>query len=298
MALRCAAPCRASPLCAPPRATLRRPLRRPPPARPCRAASSDGGQPTSSSSPSPPPVSPQARTLEALRASLAAPGGLPFVTDAALVADDVRYEGPLCSLRGRDAYLATQRDWARNVPARLPGWTVKDGATLFALSPAELRLRCAPRFGAAMPPRAEERLLAAGEALPARRPQDNLIDARLQLTAELSLDAQGRVVRHTERCTDGFGVLATISRYNWLTSRRPATELSPVWYAQVLRYTSLEEAAAAAGTTSDDESLQQGFIAMVSRNFGAGVLIGVAIYAAIKAARLALLYAAAAPPQL
>jgi hypothetical protein len=37
---------------------------------------------------------------------------------------------------------------------------------------------------------------------------------------------------------------------------------------------------------------------MVSRNFGAGLLLGVAIYAAIKAARLALLYAAAAPPQL
>jgi hypothetical protein len=214
------------------------------------------------------------------------------------VADDVRYEGPLCSLRGRDAYLAAQREWAKDVPARLPGWSVKDGASLFALSPAELRLRCAPRFGAAMPPRAEERLAAAGEALPARRPGDNLIDARLQLVAELSLDAQGRVVRHTERCTDGFGVLATISRYNWLTSRRPAAELPPVWYAKVLRYTSLEEAAAAAGTTSDDESLNQGFIAMVSRNFGAGLLLGVAIYAAIKAARLALLYAAAAPPQL
>ena len=222
------------------------------------------------------------------------------MTDAALVADDVRYDGPLCTLRGREAYIAAQRAWARDVPSRLPGWSVAGppAASLFALSPGELRVRCTARFGAALPPRAAERLAAAGEAVPPLRPADGLVDARLSLVAELSLDAQGRVTRHTERCTDGFGVLATVARYNWLTARRPASQPPPLWYLQVLRYTSLEEAADAAGTSADDESLQAGFASMVLRNLSVGMALGVGIDAAIKALRLALLLAAAGPPQL
>jgi hypothetical protein len=241
----------------------------------CHASSS-----SSSDAPQPPAAAPAAAGpasgLERLRASLNAPGGLPFLTDASLVAEDVVYEGPLATLSGRDAYLAAQRDWAAALPARLPGWRC-DAPTLFPLDAGRsLRLRYAPRFAARLPPRAAERLVQAGEApLPEDAARSGFIAAKLNISADISLDASGRVVRHTERVTDGFDVAATIARYEYLTARRRG-DLPPVWYYKVLRATSLEEAAAAAGTAPDEPELQAGFAAMVARNFGAGLLLGAA----------------------
>jgi hypothetical protein len=243
--------------------------RRTPPARPplaCAAPRDDAAAPL-------PPPSPLATAPERLRAALSAGGaGLqPFLIDGSLVAEDVRYEGPLASLSGREAYLAAQRDWAAALPARLPGWRV-EGAALFPLSERALRLRAAPRFAARLPPRAAERLADAGQPpLPLRA--DGLVDCALALRADFEFDAAGRVRRHTEQLTDGYDVAATVARYEWLTARRRG-DPPPLWYYKVLRHTSLEEAAAAAGTAPDDDALQAGFAAMVARNFGAGLLLG------------------------
>jgi hypothetical protein len=256
----------------------------------CRASSSDAPQQAAAGASASGPAS----GLERLRSSLGAPGGLPFLTDASLVAEDVVYDGPLLHLVGRDAYLAAQRDWAAALPARLPCWRL-DPPTLFPLEGRTLRLRYSARFGARLPPRAAERLAAAGEPplpplppLPTERAGSagsGLIAARLNLRADITLDDAGRVARHTERVTDGFDVGATIARYEYLTARRRG-DLPPVWYYKVLRATSLEEAAAAAGTAPDEPELQAGFAAMVARNFGAGLLLGAAAAAVAQEMRL------------
>jgi len=232
-------------------------------------------------------------SVERLRAGLGKPGGLPFLTDASLLADTLSYEGPLCSVSGREEYLRTHSAWSRKLPERLRDFEVAS-ASLFALSPTRLVLRWRARFGAPLPPLAEERLAAAGAPPPARR-EDGLLPASLALTSDLELDASGRLVSHTERVSDGFDVAATVARFEWLQARR-LSDPPPVWYYRVLKETSIAEAADASGAPLDDAQLQAGFVAMVGRNFGAGLLIGVAIYAALKAAKAALLVASVAPP--
>ena len=74
--------------------------------------------------------------------------------------------------------------------------------------------------------------------------------------------------------------------------------MAPLWYYQVMRHNSLQEAAAAADASPDDPDLQNAFGAMVGRNFGAGLLLGVAIYVALRLLRFALAAAAARPPDL
>eukprot|EP00913_Durusdinium_trenchii_P002043 g1887.t1 len=60
------------------------------------------------------------------------------------------------------------------------------------------------------------------------------------LRAELTLDAEGKVLRHEEAIAAGFGVLDAVARYELLTARR--REVDPVsWYWRVLKETSLEE---------------------------------------------------------
>jgi hypothetical protein len=120
--------------------------------------------------------------------------------------------------------------------------------------------------------------------MPALRP-DGLLAASLAMTTELELDERGRVSRFNEKINDGFDVAATIARYELLTARR-LSEPAPFWYLRVLRYTSLEEAADNAGGALSDAELQRGFLAMVARNFGTGLLIGVGVYALAKIALL------------
>jgi hypothetical protein len=280
-ALRASQPARAAPL----RRRRAAPLA-------ARAAADAGG----AAAPPPPPAASPAGGLERLRASLGASDGLPFLTDASLIAEDVRYDGPLASISGREAYLAAQREWAATLPARLPGWRV-EAPQLFPLGERSVRLRYAARFGAPLPPRATERLAEMREQPPPLR-ADGLVAASLALRSDITLDDFGRVVRHTERITDGFDVAATIARYEFLTARRLGLIPPPLWYYQVLRFTSLEEAAAEAGTDPEDASLQAGFAAMVARNLATGMGIGICIYAALRFTRIALAAAAAAPPQL
>ena len=76
-----------------------------------------------------------------------------------------------------------------------------------------------------------------------------------------------------DRCAHALTWHVRACSYNFLTARRRG-DPPPLWYWRVLRATSLEEAAAAAGTSPEDDALQAGFSAMVARNFGAGLLLG------------------------
>ena len=212
----------------------------------------------------------------------------PFFTDAALVAPLVTYDGPLCQLSGAADFTRTQAAWAKQLQSRLKDFAATN-VSLYARSPTHLTLRWKAAFAAALPPRAAERLKEVGEVTPPLR-RDGLVDVTLSLTAELYLDESGAIVRYVERITDDFSVRATIARYEWLTARRLDGTLSAVWYYQVLRYTSLEEAADAAGTSPDDDSLQRGFALMVGRNFGVGLALGAVIYTVVRAIKLAALH--------
>jgi hypothetical protein len=212
----------------------------------------------------------------------------PFFIDAALVAPQVTYDGPLCQLSGAADFSRTQAAWASQLRSRLRSFAVAN-VQLYARSPTHLTLRWKASFAAALPPRAAERLVEVGEATPQLR-SDGLVDVTLALTSELYLDESGAIARHVERITDDFSVRATIARYEWLTARRLDGTLSVMWYYQVLRYTSLEEAADAAGTSPDDDSLQRGFALMVGRNFGIGLALGAVIYTLVRAIKLAALH--------
>ena len=227
----------------------------------------------------------EARPLGRLRKQLQA---VPFITDAALVAPEVTYDGPLCQLSGAGDFTRTQAAWAAQLKARLKSFTTTN-AQLFPRSPTHVTLRWKAAFGAALPPRAAQRLAEVGESTPPLR-SDGLVDVTLSITSELYLNEDGAIVRQVERITDDFSVRATIARYEFLTARRLDGTLSPLWYYQVLRYTSLEEAADAAGTSPDDDSLQRGFAMMVGRNFGVGLALGAVIYTAVRAIKLAALH--------
>ena len=212
----------------------------------------------------------------------------PFFTDAALVAQQVTYDGPLCQLSGAADFSRTQAAWAAQLQSRLKDFAPTN-VSLYARSPTHLTLRWKASFAAALPPRAAERLKEVGETTPPLH-SNGLVDVTLSLTSELYLDENGAIVRHVERITDDFSVRATIARYEWLTARRLDGTLPAIWYYQVLRFTSLEEAADAAGTSPDDDSLQRGFALMVGRNFGVGLALGAVIYTAVRAIKLAALH--------
>lgn len=181
-----------------------------------------------------------------------------------------------------------QSFWATSLASRLRDFRVQN-LSLFRLTPTQATLRWRASFAAPLPPRAAQRLAEVGESPPPQRP-DGYVDVNLSLTSDFQLDAAtGRVMSHTERITDDFGVRATIARFEFLQARRPNGILSPLWYYDVLRYTSLEEAADAQGASPDDDDIQRGFALMVGRNFGLGLALGVVVYVAIRAAKLAAL---------
>ena len=206
-----------------------------------------------------------------------------------MVSQDVVYEGPLCTVRGREEYAAFQRRLQETLPSRLRDFDVGT-PQLFSLTDTRLVLRWRARFGAPLPPKALERLAEDG-AVPVLR-ADGLLPATLSLTEELELSADGLVVRHTERVSDStFGVEESIARFEWLSARRPPFLPAPLWYLQVLRHCSLEEAASASGASVDDADLQSAFVAMVGRNLATGALLGTGIYAVLKVLKVVLLSA-------
>lgn len=203
---------------------------------------------------------------------------LPFVLDPGLLSEDVVYEGPLETIQGRSEYLAAMRNWSARLPERLEGFRVT-GVDAWALQPGEVVCRWSCQFVAPLPPTARLRGLPAGMiVLPG-----NCIAVEAQLRASLELDADGRVVRHVEEVASGYGMADTVARYELLTARRPDTENPVAWYWRVLRATTLEELSARSGGRAKQGELEWRFYEMVLRNFAAGALLGVVIYACYRA---------------
>jgi len=202
---------------------------------------------------------------------------LPFPTDAALVSDDVVYEGPMESFRGREEYLAAMRGWQRDLPERLGQFNVSERQT-FSLQPGEITFRWSCSFVVPLPPTARFRGIPGGlTVLPGEK-----VRAEAQLRAVLKLDELGRVAKHTEEIVSGFGMGDAIARYEFLTARRRGSD--PIsWYWQVLRHTTLEELAYNAGSQADTEDLEWQFRGMVVRNYLYGCVIGGALFISFRA---------------
>ena len=268
----------------------------------CSSSSSATPQPT------PTPGGNNAAALERLR------GAAPFFIDAALVAPEVSYSGPLARAEGADAYLALQRSWARDLPSRLVEWRLVEPPQLFAFEPGTVRLRWSASFTAAIPPPAKSRGLPADmEVLPGDR-----VRVRADFQSELRLDSAGRITAHYEGLAPsmGYDIPSTIARYEVLMARR-TTDLPPLWYFKVLKSTTFEETSALADDELSTDALEQSFRAMVRlersrpdltspsvarltrdcprwargsgqvvRNFSLGLLLGIVVFFCIKLLQL------------
>ena len=112
----------------------------------------------------------------------------------------------------------------------------------------------------------------------------------IHVKARCELDDDGRLISLSEDIVDGFGVEATIARYNFLTARRPAGQPAWLWYLRVLRFTVVEEARSMSDDTMSADELQNYFVNMLVRNLALGSAIGIATYAAVKVAKVAIVY--------
>ena len=144
-----------------------------------------------------------------------------------MMPQDVTYTGPLFELRGREAYIEAMEAWASNLPERLDEFQVKN-SSVFMLEPGSMQGKCTFSFVAALPPGSRDRGLPEDlEVLPGDRAR-----VSTSVRSDITLDAEGRIVSHIDRITDGYDVPATISRYEFLTAQN-LYEPGPVWYWKV-----------------------------------------------------------------
>jgi len=205
---------------------------------------------------------------------------LPFPTDAAHVCDDIIYEGPLETLRGKSEYLDAMRTWSRILPARLEAFSVIAVET-WSPKPGLVQCRWSCRFMAPLPPTARFRGIPDSMlVLP-----DERVLVEIKLNAVLTLNDDGKVARHSEKFDDECGIPESIARYELLTARRRDCDDPFTWYWRVLRITTLEELAFRSGGTSSVSDNEWKFYEMVFRNFAYGVAIGFIIFTLLKYAR-------------
>lgn len=203
--------------------------------------------------------------------------GLPFVLDPTSVTEDVKYDGPLLSLQGREAYLEAMGSWRENMPKRLEYFKTTD-MNVWSLGPGELTARWTCEFVAPLPPTARLRGLPKGMVvLPGDRAA---VFAGMRATLEL--DPEGRIRSHREEIVAGFGVADAIARYELLTARRLDSVDPAQWYWRVLRATTLEELADSTKGLAGQDELEDLFSEMVLRNFAYGLVIGALIVTAVR----------------
>ncbi|CAE7628177.1 unnamed protein product, partial [Symbiodinium pilosum] len=201
---------------------------------------------------------------------------LPFLTDASLIADDISYDGLLATCQGRESYLSAMKDWQQLVPERLEDFEVLNREA-WQLNPGVVTARWRVSFVAPLPPSWKLRELPEdAPLLPGAK-----VRVETQLVAELTLNSEGKVVRHEEVIDAGYEILDAIARYELLTARR--READPVtWYWQVLKDTSIEEMAVRSGQMATPEELEWRFNEMVIRNFLLGAALGAAVWFVLK----------------
>jgi len=202
----------------------------------------------------------------------------PFITSASLLSDDVTYEGPLESIKGRSAYINIMQSWQANLPMRLESFQVSS-THIRALKPGEITCTWSCSFLAPLPPTAKLRGLA--NKIPVF-PGD-LVPAELSMRSHLHVDSSGRITRQSDAIVSGFDVVDAIARYEFLSARRPDNEFPAVWYWKVLRLTTFEELSAMSGGRAGKTDLENQFTEMIVRNLGYGILIGIVFYALLFA---------------
>ncbi|CAK9058912.1 unnamed protein product [Durusdinium trenchii] len=197
---------------------------------------------------------------------------------------DSTCQGPLATLHGSKEYLEAMQQWQELLPERLEDFKVKE-MEAWQLEPGLITARWRVAFVAPLPP--SPKLLELPEDVP--KVPGAAVRVETTLRAELTLDAEGKVLRHEEAIAAGFGVLDAVARYELLTARR--REVGPVsWYWRVLKETSLEEMAFYTNNQATTEELEWRFNEMVARNFLYGAVLGVLFWITLKitiAARMA-----------
>ena len=168
----------------------------------------------------PPPACAASSTLGALS------DALPFIAEAALVAEDVEYSGLGVSIRGRADYCAAAASWKLRLPERLPNFAC---ANKFILPPdarGMVSCRYQLSFDAPVPPAVlpgQRRRLAAAR-LPLTAGGRTRVTANVVGTLYLDEDS-GRVRRYTEQLVgDPMAVGTSIAHFELLNARAVARE--------------------------------------------------------------------------
>ena len=150
---------------------------------------------------------------------------LPFVSDPELVAPDVEYRGFGVRLDGRQAYIDAATAWRQALPTRLRALEISEKVVLPPDARSIVAARYRVGFEAPVPP----------QVLPAQRARvsraeleltpEGLVPVSARVACTLLLDAEGRVVRHTEAlAVDPFAVDATIAHFELAYARRIALD--------------------------------------------------------------------------
>eukprot|EP00966_Prymnesium_polylepis_P160672 3713789-Prymnesium_polylepis.1 len=224
---------------------------------------------------------------------------LPFVRDPALVAPDVEYRGFGVTLRGRAAYVEAANAWHVALPARLRSFEVSEKIVLPPDARSIVAARYRVGFEAPVPPQvlpAQRSRVARAEL---RLTPDGLVPVGAKVACTLVLDAEGRILRHTEAlAVDPFAVDATIAHFEFAFARLRAIDyggglVGAYWGAlreltrqeldEVVRRSRSDELQVLEGDGGvTDEEFERWFVGFIAKNLVAGGAIGAALYFAGK----------------
>jgi len=211
---------------------------------------------------------------------------LPFLEDPSVIAPGIVYAGPIHSFTGKGPYMDAMRRWRVEMPQRLDRFEISD-VQVFQLEPNKVQAKWSCSFIAPLPPPARARGLPPDLAvLPGER-----VVVKVDIRSDLSLDADGRIVQHTDTILNGYDIPSTIARYEFLTAQR-LDDLPPVWYYKVLEATTTEEAGYLAEGEADPQTLRWDFYKMLLRSLLRGMLLGCVLFYATK---VVLAFLASAP---
>lgn len=237
------------------------------------------------------------------------PAALPFVLDPDLLADSVVYNGFGQALRGRAEYMAASTAWASKLPA-LPDFEVRAISVLPPDSRRRVSARYTLAFAAPIPlqvlPAQRARIRRADEAGELNRTADGLVRVTAVVASTLTLDGEGRVVRHDENlAVDPFAVTATVASFELHYARRlallpasPTSYFAAYWGSlraltrseldEALRREKSDELAVLEGREDgglSEREFEGWFTRFVVRNFLIGGIFGGCLYYAAKAIR-------------
>ena len=147
------------------------------------------------------------------------------MSDPQLVAPDVEYRGFGVRLNGRQAYVDAAAAWRQALPERLRSLEVSEKVVLPPDARSIVAARYRVGFDAPVPPQVLPAQRARVRRAELQLTPEGLVPVSARVACTLQLDAEGRVVRHTEElAVDPFAVYATIAHFELVYARRLALD--------------------------------------------------------------------------